>query len=158
MKETSTASRFDYVELYRRYEQLAADDGEFRSQMGKRVGAPDELRERPAFYRLFPGQRPPESAERVAFVLPWCRHAADAPSVGHQIAEAGVAGKRGERMMQVYRAEYPNDVVMLRRLLIRMQKPPVDWARLGRTLSFWDDSDKRALLEDFFIRLNPNAR
>src|SRR5690606_11428097 len=104
MTATSKQQLPDFVSLYRRYQTLA-DDGSFRSQLGKRVSTPEELSTRPAFYRLFPGERPPAWGERVAFLLPWCNHAEGGDSLGKQLAKAEV---REARLFQVVRADSPN--------------------------------------------------
>jgi len=136
----------DFVSLYRRYQTLA-DDGGFRSQLGKRVSAPEELGTRPAFYRLFPGERPPSWGERIAFMLPWCTHSDDAKPLGQQLALAGVSEAR---VFQVVRAEPPNDLIQLRRLLQHVE-PVVNWQQFGSQLFYWNERAKRALLEDFCI-------
>nr|WP_297354488.1 type I-E CRISPR-associated protein Cse2/CasB [uncultured Caldimonas sp.] len=141
----------DFVELHARYRRIAESDGDFRSQLGKRVGSPEELGLRPAFYKLFPGVRPPSWAERVVFFLPFCPHAKGAKSLGEQLASHGV---REARLFQVVRAEPPNDLIQLRRL-VQHVNPVVDWADFGRLLYFWNDRSKRTLLEDFFIHQRP---
>jgi CRISPR system Cascade subunit CasB len=136
----------NFLALYQRYKKLS-EHGDFRSQLGKRISAPDELRDRPAFYRLFPGEPPPEWAERIAFLMPFCSHQADAVSLGQKLAEAKVSEAR---LLQVIRAEYPNDLIQLRRL-VQYVGPSVDWTALGTTLYYWNEQAKRALLEHFFI-------
>lgn len=142
-------SGIDFIALHDRYQVLAKADGGFRSQLGKRIGHPDELYERPAFYQLFVGYKElPKWAARVAFMLPCCRHAADAKPLGAQLA----AAKVGEaRVMQVARAGAPNDLIQLRRLLMRIE-PTVNWAEFGWTLVGWETPEKkRQLIADFFI-------
>ncbi|GAB2889221.1 type I-E CRISPR-associated protein Cse2/CasB [Paralcaligenes ginsengisoli] len=136
----------DFVALYQRYKTLSVH-GDFRSQLGKRIGAPDELRDRPAFYRLFPGESPPAWGEKIAFFMPFCSHQAGASSLGQKLAEAKISEAR---LLQVIRADYPNDLIQLRRL-VQLVEPSVDWFALGKTLYFWNAKAKRDLLEDFFI-------
>lgn len=136
----------DFVELYKRYKALS-EHGDFRSQLGKRIGSPDELRERPAFYRLFPGERPPAWGEKIAFLMPYCTQQAGTVSLGQKLAEAKISEAR---LLQVIRADYPNDLIQLRRLVQHIA-PSVDWSALGKTLYFWNEKAKRDLLEDFFI-------
>lgn len=135
----------DFVALYQRYKTLSAH-GDFRSQLGKRIGSPDELRDRPAFYRLFPGERPPAWGEKIAFFMPFCTHQPGAASLGQKLAEAKISEAR---LLQVIRADYPNDLIQLRRL-VQHVKPSVNWAEFGIALLNWEKS-KRYLLEDFFI-------
>jgi CRISPR system Cascade subunit CasB len=144
----------DFVELYRRYRRFADADGDFRSQLGKRVGDPDELGLRPAFYKLFPGVRPQPWAERVVFFLPFCAHADGAKPLGAQLAAKGVSEAR---LFQVVRADEPNDLIQLRRLVQHVE-PVVDWAEFGRLVYFWNERAKRTLLEDFFIHQPAKAK
>lgn len=136
----------DFVALYQRYKTLS-EHGDFRSQLGKRIGSPDELRDRTAFYRLFPGERPPAWGEKIAFLMPFCTHQPGAASLGQKLAEAKISEAR---LLQVIRADYPNDLIQLRRLVQHIV-PSVDWTELGKTLYYWNVKDKRNLLEDFFI-------
>jgi CRISPR system Cascade subunit CasB len=154
MSDKPTPALPDFVELYRCYRRMADGDGDFRSQLGKRVGAPEELGMRPAFYRLFPATRPPFWAERVVFFLPFCGHADGAKPLGAQLAAKGVSEAR---LFQVVRADEPNDLIQLRRLLQHVE-PVVDWAELGRLLYYWNDRSKRTLLEDFFIHQPAKAK
>lgn len=142
----------DFVSLYRRYQSLAGDGG-FRSQLGKRVSTPEELSTRPAFYRLFSGERPPSWGERVAFFLPWCAHADEAKPLGQQLAEARISEAR---LFQVVRSESPNDLIQLRRLLQHIE-PTVNWQHFGTQLLYWGESAKRTLIEDFFIHQTVKA-
>lgn len=154
MSDKQTPAQPDFVELYRRYRRIADRDGDFRSQLGKRVGTPDELGMRPAFYKLFPGARPPSWAERVVFFLPFCSHADGAKPLGAQLAAKGISEAR---LFQVVRADEPNDLIQLRRLVQHVE-PVVDWAEFGRLLYFWNERAKRALLEDFFIHQPAKAK
>ncbi|BBJ22996.1 type I-E CRISPR-associated protein Cse2/CasB [Candidatus Nitrotoga sp. AM1P] len=136
----------DFVALYKHYEILSKN-GNLRSQLGKRIGKPEELRDRPAYYRLFPGESPPKWGERVIFLMPFCTHQPGAVSLGQKLAEAKISEAR---LLQVIRADYDNDLIQLRRL-VQHVAPPVDWSALGTTLYFWNEKAKRELLEDFFI-------
>lgn len=118
----------------------------------RRVAEPDDVALTPALYRLFPGQRPDERHLRVAFLLPCCKHATKANSVGAQLAEARVAEAR---LLQIARARAPLDMVQLRRLLTYIA-PTVDWSEFGRMIWYWNDRAKRQLVEEFYIaRFNP---
>lgn len=154
MSDRQTPALPDFVEMYKRYRSMADRDGDFRSQLGKRVSAPEELGMRPAFYRLFPGVRPQPWAERVVFFLPFCRHADGAKPLGAHLAGEGVSEAR---LFQVIRADEPNDLIQLRRLVQHVE-PTVDWSELGRLLYFWNERAKRTLLEDFFIHQPAKAK
>lgn len=154
MSQTKRQELPDFVELYQRYSRMADRDGGFRSQLGKRIGTPSDLGLRPAFYKLFPGVKPPAWAERVVFLLPFCQHRSGAPSLGAQLSSFGI---REARLFQVVRGEPPNDLIQLRRLAQHVE-PVVDWAQLGQLLYFWGDNAKRTLLEDFYIHQPANAQ
>lgn len=134
----------DFVALRERYERMTPGQ---RAQLGKRVGSPDDLVAIPAFYHLFPGKRPSERDRHIAFLLPYCPQADDAKPLGTQLAMADVSEAR---LFQVVRAEPPNDLIQLRRLVQHVQ-PAVDWREFGKALFYWNDLAKRRLLEDFFI-------
>lgn len=136
----------DLVDLRKRFEKLSRGD---QAQLGKRIGTPDDLALVPAFYKLFPGITPNERYRQIAFILPWCKHHASGKSLGAQLATANINEKR---LFQVVRAETPNDLIYLRRLLQRLSLV-VDWAELGKSLFFWNDNEiaKRQLIEQYFI-------
>ena len=55
------------------------------------------------------------------------------------------------------RADYPNDIIQLRRILQHI-KPAVNWPNAARQIYFWNSKDsggvkrnKRQLLEDFVL-------
>ena len=140
----------DFVALRNHYDDEKFPTGA-RAEL-RRVAEPDEVALTPALYRLFPGQRPDDRHLRVAFLLPCCKHAAKAKSLGAQLAEAKVAEAR---VLQVARAHAPLDMVQLRRLLTHIE-PIVDWSEFGRMIWYWNDRSKRQLVEDFYIALfNP---
>jgi CRISPR system Cascade subunit CasB len=133
----------DFVALRHCYENLQPGQ---RAELRR---APDleELTSTPALYRLFPGQRPDDRHLRLAFLLPWCRHAAGAPSFGAQLVAAKVSE---QRVIQMARSEGPAALVHLRRLAMHVE-PAVDWTAFGETLWFWGSRAKRKLVEDFYL-------
>ncbi len=153
----STKALPDFIGLHNRYQKLADKDGSFRSQLGKRVGTPEDLGSRPAFYRLFPGEYPPAWGDRIVFFLPFCRHSEDGKSLGAQLAAKKISEMR---LFQVIRAEYPNDLIQLRRLVQNIEPVSVNWKEFGKMLYDWSnrfpdsrERAKRRLLEDFFVHL-----
>jgi CRISPR system Cascade subunit CasB len=68
-----------------------------------------------------------------------------------------VKGISEARLFQVVRADEPNDLIQLRRLVQHIE-PVIDWAEFGRFLYFWNDRSKRTLLEDFFIHQTAKAK
>jgi len=137
----------DFVALRNRYDDEKFPTGA-RAEL-RRVAEPDDVALTPTLYRLFPGQRPDDRHLRVAFLLPCCKHAAKAKSLGAQLAEANVAEAR---VLQVARAHAPLDLVQLRRLLAHIE-PIVNWSEFGRMIWYWSDRSKRQLVEDFYIAL-----
>jgi len=135
----------DFVALKRRYDNETFPTGA-RAEL-RRVAEPDELALTPALYRLFPGQRPDDRHLRLAYLLPWCRHAVKAKPLGVQLAEAKVAEAR---VLQTARTHPPLDLVQLRRLAMHIEAV-VDWSDFGRMLWFWNAPAKRQLVEDFYL-------
>lgn len=120
----------------------------------RRVADPDELRERPALYRLFPGERPGRQHLRVAFLLPHCSHKAGAESLGTLFAKSKKSVAEA-RVLQMVRSPWPEDIKHLRRLIIQVD-PAVDWGEFGQVLWFWNDQQKRRIVEDYYIaQFNP---
>jgi CRISPR system Cascade subunit CasB len=133
----------DFVAIARRFEKFTPGQ---KAEL-RRMAKPDEVTEIPAYYRLFPGIRPPQWCERVAYILPWAKHAESAQSLGRQLAQKGISETR---IYHVVRASPPNDLIQLRRLVQHIE-PRLDWQETGKTLYFWGDRAKRRLLEDFFV-------
>jgi CRISPR system Cascade subunit CasB len=133
----------DFAALRRRYEQL--DSGP-RAEL-RRVRSPEDLASIPGFYRLLPGQRASEKWLRVAFCLPWVKHADEARPLGAQLAKHHI---HEQRLFQVVRSTTPNDLIQLRRLLQHVE-PIVNWRQLGWQLYHWRPEDKRRLLEEFYL-------
>jgi CRISPR system Cascade subunit CasB len=145
-----TAELPDFVALKKRYDDEKFPTGA-RAEL-RRVAEPDDVALTPALYRLFPGQSPSDRHLRLAYLLPCCKHAAKAKSLGAQLADANVAEAR---VLQVARAHAPLDMVQLRRLLAHIE-PTVDWSEFGRMVWYWNDRAKRQLVEDFYIaRFSP---
>lgn len=140
----------DFVELAQRYAGLAPGH---KAEL-RRIAAPEEVGERPAFYRLFPGQNATPQRARLVFLLPYAAHRNGAPSLAKQL----VTKKASEaRLIQVIRAEPPHDLIYLRRLLQWLNQPQ-DWNEFGSLLWFWGEDRKRRLLEAYFIAKTTPAK
>ncbi|ADJ28317.1 type I-E CRISPR-associated protein Cse2/CasB [Nitrosococcus watsonii] len=137
------STSIDFAALRFRYEQLANGP---RAEL-RRVRSPEGLASIPGFYRLLPGQRASEKWLRVAFCLPWLKHAHEALPLGAQLAKHRI---HEQRLFQVIRSTSPNDLLQLRRLLQQVE-PTVNWQRFGWQLYFWRPEDKRRLLEEFYL-------
>lgn len=135
----------DFVALKARFDSEAFPNGA-RAEL-RRVAELDDVALLPALYRLFPGQRPDERYQRIAFLLPHARHAANAKSLGAQLASAKFSEAR---VLQVARSRAPQDLIQLRRLLIHADLA-VDWQAFGKTLWYWNAISKRQLVEDFYL-------
>ena len=135
----------DFVALKARFDSEAFPNGA-RAEL-RRVAEPDDVALLPALYRLFPGQKPGERHLRLGFLLPHAQHAANARSIGAQLA----AAKVGEaRVLQVARSRAPLDIIQLRRLLILLDRA-VDWQAFGKMAWYWNDISKRQLVEDYYL-------
>lgn len=135
----------DFVALKARFDSEAFPNGA-RAEL-RRVVEPDDVALLPALYRLFPGQKPDDRHLRLAFLLPYAKHAANAKPFGAQLAAAKIAEAR---VLQVARSRAPLDIVQLRRLLIHLD-PAVDWQAFGKTLWYWNNISKRELVEVYYL-------
>lgn len=134
----------DFPALLQRFQSLGTGP---RAEL-RRVAKPSDLEEYPAVYRLFPGRRLNDGLLRVAYCLPWVRHQDSSPRLGAQLAAAKVSQ---QRLFQVMRSSYPNDIAQFRRLLQQVE-PVADWRLLGPLLLRWSREDKRRLLEEYYLR------
>lgn len=135
----------DFIALKARFDSEAFPNGA-RAELRRAVET-DDVALLPALYRLFPGQKPDDRHLRLAFLLPHAKHAANAKTVGAQLAAAKIAEAR---VLQVARSRAPLDIVQLRRLLIHLD-PAVDWQAFGKTLWYWNNISKRQLVEDYYL-------
>jgi CRISPR system Cascade subunit CasB len=112
----------------------------------RRCATLDDVAMVPAFYRLFFGETDVRH-RRVAFFLPFADHIDHAPSLGAQLGKSKVSEAR---LFQVLRSESPNDLIQLRRL-VQQVEPKLDWATFGKQLFYWNNDQKRQILEQFFM-------
>lgn len=144
----------NFAKVRKRYEQFSRGD---KAQLGKRIGTPEDLAMVPAFYRLFPGIQPSEWHYRAAFLAPFIRHSDVGPTLGEYIGEQERLKKVGtleRRVLQVARASPPQDIVYLRRLLMRFDEPAVNWSGLAKFFSVDEKKNaegKRKFVEQYFI-------
>jgi len=138
----------NFVKLYEHFKMLKKRISGLEAEV-KRVASPEALVEIPSFYRLMAGTGTHKGWQRVVFFMPYVTHKEGADSIGKQLAKGGVSEMR---LFQIIRSGSPNDIIQLRRL-VQQVKPTVDWKYFGKTLYFWDYSDrnKRQLLEDYFL-------
>ncbi len=134
--------KYDFADLARRYEQLGSGP---RAEL-RRASKPDDLALIPAFYRLLPGIQTNASWQRVVFFLPFVRHREQGGKLGQKLKAGGISEPR---LFQVLRSTPPNDLIQLRRL-VQQVEPSVDWQHLGNTLFYWNEANKRRLIEDYF--------
>lgn len=139
-----------FIDLWQRHERLPKGP---KADL-RRVASPDEVRLIAAGYQLFPGRPLTLGKLRLLFCLPWLRHKQDAGPLGAALAKAGIDE---QRLFQIVRSEAPNDIVQLRRLLQRAE-PVVDAGVVGKQLLYWHESDKRRLLENYYLAWNEPAR
>ncbi|EOU9535388.1 type I-E CRISPR-associated protein Cse2/CasB [Cronobacter dublinensis] len=151
----------DFLALYHAWHEL---DNGARAQL-RRVAAPDELKDIPVFYRLVKTFNWAEPRQQYALIrMVFCLTAGN-NAITHQPSEQGKAAKslgrvlaqsekiNERRIYQLIRAQSPNDMIQLRRLLTQAE-PTLDWALMANTLCYWGVHQKRQLLEDFVLSLN----
>lgn len=133
----------EFVDLRRRFEAL--DNGP-KAEL-RRVGSLDDVADVPAYYRWLGGAHPSANLQRIAFLVPFADHSAEAESLGRQLFKKHVSEMR---LFQMLRAEPPRDLEHLRRLLKFLEQPKLNWNHFGRTLFYWGPTSKRRILQDFF--------
>ncbi|EIZ8954298.1 type I-E CRISPR-associated protein Cse2/CasB [Cronobacter sakazakii] len=151
----------DSLALYHAWRDL---DNGARAQL-RRVASPDELKDIPVFYRLVKPFNWETSGQKHALLrMVFCLTAGNnaithqpseegkpAKSLGCVLAQSGKINER--RVYQLIRAESPNDLIQLRRLLVQAE-PTLDWVHLANMLLYWGTHQKRRLLEDFVLSSN----
>jgi len=148
-----------FAEVRKRYEDISKRSPGFKAQLGKRIGSPDDLSMVPGFYRLFPGISPSEWHYRAAFIVPFLRHSDKEPGLGEFIGEQERLNKVGSlerRILQIARAAPHQDIIYLRRLLMRFNEPAINWHRSGLAQFFSIEDEKNAigkkiLVEQYFV-------
>lgn len=153
----------DFMELYNQWEKLKPGP---KADI-RRVVEPDALFDRPVFFRLAAtsGWKTNWRAgyARLVFCLPYLTHTKEGASLGTSLGRTGKISEK--RMYQVIRAEWPNDIIQLRRIL-QHAKPPVDWKKVATQLWYWSQKadspgrirTKRQLLEDFVLAQPQRAK
>lgn len=141
-----SGNKIDFTGLSTRFDKLSnGQKAELR-----RVASPRKIAMVPAFYRLLPGVKTDIRWQRTAFFVPFVKHVNDADPLGVQLARSKKISEL--RLFQVVRSQSPNDLIQLRRL-VRQIEPALDWQNFGETLFFWNDNQKRRLLEQYFINV-----
>lgn len=138
----------DFIQIVQRYNEKLSN-GE-RAQL--RRSKLENIAEIPAFYRLFPNLKTDKRYDRIAFFLPYVQHTdnKEALTLGAQLAKK----ISEQRLFQVLRSTTPNDLTHLHRL-VKQVEPTVNWNQFGETLFFWNKTQKRRLLEDYFLSYTP---
>lgn len=147
-----------FADVRERYEFFSRGE---KAQIGKRIGTPEDLALIPAFYKLFPGVTPSAWHYRVAFMVPFIGYSNDGYSLGQYIAaqeRLNKAGNLERRILQIARA-LPNqnqDIIYLRRLMMRFDEPAINWNLSGLAQFFSIDEEKnmngkKILIEQYFI-------
>jgi CRISPR system Cascade subunit CasB len=143
------------ISLYENWERLKPGP---KAEL-RRVKEPDELMDRPAFYRIRAslGLEKPwmEGLARLVFCIPYISRTDSKTSMGEALGKSGKVSDK--RMYQVVRSEYPKDIIQLRRILQHI-KPTVNWPMAAKQIYFWHSKNrdqvkknKRRLLEDFVL-------
>ncbi|MDC9604752.1 type I-E CRISPR-associated protein Cse2/CasB [Xenorhabdus griffiniae] len=153
---------FDAMALYKAWKKM--NNGDI-AQL-RRVTEPRELKNIPAFYYLvrdFGWHAPKNQLPLLRMVF--CLSAGKdvithieseddknkkVITLGKALANSGRISER--RLYQMLRADWPNDMVQLRRLLIHAE-PKLDWPTLAEQLTRWNRHDRSRILEDFILAL-----
>jgi CRISPR system Cascade subunit CasB len=143
VRDATASSLPDFVDLRQRFRQL----GNGPKAELRRVARLDDVASLPAYYRWLGGRPPSRALERIAFLIPFAEHHAEAASIGRQLAKAKISEMR---LFQLLRAEPPRDLEHLRRLLRQLHEPSLNWRDFGRTLFYWGAISKRGILQDYF--------
>lgn len=149
----------DFAEVRARYDKLAKQLSGFKAQLGKRISSPDDLAMVPAFYKLFPCVEPTEWHYRAAFIVPFLGHSEIGQGLGEFIGTQERTGKVNNlerRILQIARSMPQQDVIYLRRLLMRFDEPAINWNKSGLAQFFSTDDEKnakgkRVFVEQYFI-------
>jgi CRISPR system Cascade subunit CasB len=137
----------DFADMHRRFLKLPPG----AAAPMRRAAEPDDLRDTPGLYRLFPGVHPNDQKVRAAFILPWCPQLNGTKNLG-----ALCADKIGEaRIIQIARANRPDDLIALRRVVIQLS-PALGWMDIAPTIWYWsgEPKQKRKFVEAFYIALH----
>lgn len=139
-----------YLTLLERFERL----GNGAKADIKRVSDPKELLSVGAFFRLCEQENDLNQYARVVFILPWLGHQ-QGKTLGALFYGERERGVAEARMIQMQRAEYPQDIIALRRLVWQMSgrhaEKSVDWDVVGPQLFYWGDKSKQKILQDYYI-------
>ncbi len=139
-----------YIDLWDRYQKL---ENGAKADI-RRSSTPGDLLSVGSFFRLCRREDDLLRYANVVFILPWLNHEKGI-SLGsvfyddqkHRISEA--------RMIQLLRSDYPQDIVSLRRMIWqsvgRHAERSVDWEILGPQLFYWGESNKKKILQDYYI-------
>lgn len=142
----------DYINLANNYQSLTnGQQAEIR-----RAAEPEELLELPAFYHLIrkAGLKANGQSCRLVWFLPSVAHQEKAEPLGRVMANKEVNERR---LFQVVRAEYPNDLIQLQRI-VRQIKPDLNWADFGNMLYYWGQTrdgskkSKQTIMKDYYLK------
>jgi CRISPR system Cascade subunit CasB len=133
----------DFVMLRHRFETL--DNGP-KAEL-RRVADLERIADVPAYYRWLAGYQPSSRLQRIASLVPLAAHASDAETLGRQLFKRRVSEMR---LFQMLRADPPGDLEHLRRLLIYLNQPTLNWTHFGQTLFYWGPINKRRILQQYF--------
>mgnify|MGYP001305988807 CR=1 FL=1 len=141
----STTKKIDFVNLYDRFNKLSPGE---KAEL-RRASLKGELDLVSTYYDLIPDRKPTRSWERVFSFLPFVRHLENRKSLGEQLAK-GDRNVREARLFLMLRSPEPNDLKQLQRMVLQVE-PAVDWQVFGEQLYYWNKTNKRRIVEDYFM-------
>lgn len=118
------------------------------------MAEPKELLSVGAFYRLCGQETHLIGYANVVYLLPWLGHEKQT-TLGEILYRDPSRRISEARMIQMQRAEYPQDIVALRRLVWqaagRHAEKSVDWDVVGPQLYYWGNMNKLKIIQDYYI-------
>ena len=124
----------------------------------KRALLPSDLKEMSDFYDLLK-KIPSEYQEdlrsnlsqfsRVVYMFPYIRHSSKAKRLGESLSESITKF----RMTQFMKTQDESAIRVLRNLCRIAENPYVNMEKVGRMLFYWNDNQKRKIVEDYYMAL-----
>ncbi len=149
MIEQNKAAESQYNELWRRFHEF---NPKVRAEI-RRVRTYEDLGNVPSFYHLFFGLKFPYSDQwhRIVYFFPYLDETSAVDGLYRPLGRQFLDHKISEsRIVQLVRADHPQDMDYLRRLIQHAQ-PVANWRNFGSLLYYWGKSNARKILQDYCL-------